>query len=229
MLKAIIIDDENLCIASLHEDLKKFSEDILCLEVFNNPILALSYLKNNPIDLVFLDIEMPEMNGFELLEQLNNFNFKVIFTTAYDHFAVQAFRLSALDYLLKPINFKELTQAIDKAKFAKQSQTDKNIVLTDLNSMDIVKINDIVYCESDKNYTTFHFKNGKNKLVSKNIGMYDKMLSDCNFYRIHQSYLVNLAHVVEIKKGLQFKIKTILNNHLPVAKLKRNGLMEKFN
>ena len=114
MLKAIIIDDENLCIASLHEDLKKFSEDILCLEVFNNPILALSYLKNNPIDLVFLDIEMPEMNGFELLEQLNNFNFKVIFTTAYDHFAVQAFRLSALDYLLKPINFKELINIVPK-------------------------------------------------------------------------------------------------------------------
>lgn len=228
MLKSVIIDDEPLCVAALAEDLKKLSDFIQIQATFQSATEAIDYLTKNKTDVVFLDIEMPGMNGIEMLHKLGNFNFKVIFTTAFDQFAIRAIRLNALDYLLKPVHFDELTQAVKRAVAAIEDKpdADEKIILSDINSMEIVSTEQIVFCESDRNYTTFYFSDGRQKVMSKNIGLFEKLLNPTVFFRIHQSYLVNLLHVVEIKKGLQFKITTNIGVELPVARLKRTSFLE---
>ena len=166
-------------------------------------------------DVVFLDVQMPDGTGFDLLEQFSEINFKIIFASAFDKFAIQAFKFSALDYMLKPIEPEKLKEACAKLnednRFAEINKklevlmSNKNsfekIALPTLDGIIFVKIKEILRCESDNNYTNIFLQDGKKIIVSKTLKEYDEMLSPFNFFRIHKSHLINLAFLARYRKG----------------------------
>ena len=200
--------------------------------------------KHHP-DLVLLDIKMDDGTGFDLLKQLQPVDFKVIFVTAYDQYAIKAFKFSAIDYLLKPVDADELAEAVCKAEklmqqdFSTQLNTleenmqsgdkpNRKIILRTFDSIHLVKVQDINYCESEGSYTTIHLLNGKKIVVSTLLKEYDEMLKECGFYRVHKSYLINMRHIERFEKGEGGYV--VLENEakVPVASRKREELMEMF-
>jgi len=218
MIKAVIIDDEQLAIESLQWEIENFSNEVKIIETFTNPKGAISGINYLKPDLVFLDIEMPEIDGFQLLQLLDYRNFDLIITTAYNQYAIQAFKANAIDYLLKPIDPDDLLQAIEKVK-ARQlnNNSTKNIetVLNKLiksefkqrkiplslnNKVIFVELEDILYCKSDGSYTTVYMKSGEDYLVSRSIKNFEELLPSEMFLRNHKSYIVNLNEIKELLK-----------------------------
>ncbi|MFO8235022.1 MAG: LytTR family DNA-binding domain-containing protein [Bacteroidales bacterium] len=191
--------------------------------------------------IVIMDIELKDGNSFQLLNQLDSIDFQIIWLTAYEEYAIRAFRISAVDYLLKPYKTHELVKALMKAREDLKEQTylkkirallnnssgktDKQIVLHTSDSVHVVKIQDIIRCQSDNNYTTFFLENGQKILLSKPLKKYDDLLSDFNFYRVHQSHLINLHKVSQLNKGSKSQV--LLNNEeiVPVAHHKMKDLI----
>jgi len=204
-LRTLILDDESLAISSIRVDLERHCPEIIIVNAFQNPMDAVEYLKHNQIDLLFLDIEMPEMTGIAFLENLGKFNFEVVFTTAYAEYALTAYKLNVIDYLLKPVGLDELKRAISKVVEKKlhiqAANPPQKIALSDSTGLEFVPLKQVMYCLADKNYTTFHLFGGKTKMVSKNIGEFEKTLSLANFVRIHQSSIVNVDFVSKLIKG----------------------------
>jgi len=218
-IRSVILDDEQHCIDTLQWQLEKYIPEVEIINKFSSPIAALKVLKSQPIDLLFLDIEMPEMNGFELLQQLANVNFGIIFTTAYDEFAVKAFKASAIDYLLKPIDKEDLILAVSKVKdarnvFIQPEQMDilykaitnkhplkERIAVPTQEGLHFVKIKEIMYCISDSNYTNIHLNNKKKILVCRTLKEIEEMLIDSGFLRIHNSHLINLQKIEKYVRG----------------------------
>ena len=211
MIKTVILDDEFNCVEALKWKLENFCPDIEIVATFQNPEKAIAYLEENQIDLLFLDIQMPLLNGFDVLEALENITFDVIFTTAYDNYGILAVKFSALDYLLKPIRQKELVEAIEKYK-AKSSFRDtptqvstllnnieeeqrlgkpERITLATKESLELVDPVEIIFCSSDSNYTMVYLKGGRKKLISRTLREFEEMLVPYSFYRPHNSFLVN--------------------------------------
>jgi two-component system, LytTR family, response regulator len=199
-------------------------------------------------NLVFLDIGLPDQTGFEMLQSLEQIDFDIIFVSAHDHFAAQAFRWSAVDYLLKPITGSLLREAIDRALERRQlpnAQQQLRLLLENINSLqrakplaklalptatdiEFVNVNDIVRIEGDKNYSTF-FLNDKRKItVSKTLGEYERMLEDTTFMRIQKSHLVNLVYIKKYLKGDGGGVVMADGAELPVSPLKREGLLERI-
>jgi two-component system LytT family response regulator len=200
--------------------------------------------KHHP-DLVFLDIKMGDGTGFDLLKKLEPIDFKLIFITAYDQYAVKAFKFSALDYLLKPVDPDELQHAVEKTEqiikegikiqldalednMDSGEKSGKKIILRTFDNIHLVHTKDIVYCESDGNYTTFYLLNDTKIMVSNRLKEYDEMLSEYGFFRVHKSYLINLSHIIRFEKAEGGSV--VLNNDykVPVASRKREQLMELF-
>ncbi|NHM06665.1 response regulator transcription factor [Flavobacterium sp. CYK-4] len=211
MLRAIVVDD----IEAIRKDhialLKNHCPNIAVIGQADSVESGVSIIKQLAPDLVFLDVEMPDGNGFDLLQKLKPFDFKVIFITGYEDFAIRAFRFSAIDYLLKPVKATDLVEAVQKAEQSLNNEVlelklsnlfanlerPKNLqklVLKTADKIYSVNIQDIVHCESDKNYTTFHFINAPQLIVSTNLKEYDMMLSPHNFFRTHKSHLINMAY-----------------------------------
>ena len=216
MYNALIIDDESNARNALKNLLSKHCQQINVIGEAQNVAEGLSAIRKYSPDLIFLDVQMPDGTGFDLLEQIGDVRFKVIFASAYDKFAIQAFRFSALDYLQKPVEPEKLIDACSKLGPADDKYDELNkkleVLLSNKNSFEkitlptldgiiFVKIKEIVRCESDNNYTNFFLKDGKRILVSKTLKEYDEMLSPFNFFRIHKSYLINLAFLEQYKKG----------------------------
>lgn len=231
--KACILDDENLAIASLRVDLERFFPEIELVKTFNKPSEAIVFLNENVIDVLFLDIEMPEMKGIDFLDKIGKFNFDVIFTTAYDEFAIKAFKLNATDYILKPVLVEDLKLAINKVIEKKKHNTNINkpskIALSDSTGIEFVHLDNILYCIADKNYTTFYFKNKTTKIVSKNIGEFEKLLDKSDFFRIHQSSIVNLNYISKLTKGDNTSIFMEDGNELSVSRAKKEDLINALN
>lgn len=206
-LRACLVDDEKYCLATLNSDLDLYFPEIEIVGVFQKPLLALDFLQQEDIDILFLDIDMPLLSGLELAEKFPNPTFEIVFTTAYDQHAAKAFRLDAADYLLKPIALEELKVAVEKIKqrisLKKKDNNPQKIFLSDSKGIELIDLEQILYCEADKNYCTFYFVNGKSKVVSKNIGHFEKLLDPKTFFRIHQSYLVNTNKIKKIGRTLQ--------------------------
>ena len=219
MYKTIIVDDEKGCRDSLENFLTEFPEITILAKVasIEQAQEAITELKPH---LVFLDIEMPGGNGFELLEKFNPINFDIIFTTAYDQYAIKAIKYSALDYLLKPIDPQELKDSIHRFTSKKHDQnlindkfktllnnisgetSHQKIAIADGEGLNFIKIADIVRFQSDGSYTYMHtVKNNKPTLISKPIGDYQDMLANESFLRIHRSHLINLQYVTKYVKG----------------------------
>ena len=246
MIKAVIIDDEQHSIDTLKWKLENYCPDVEVLASFDSPAEGITYLKGNPPNLLFLDIEMPMLNGFDVLEELGrDLPFDIIFITAYDNFGIQAVKFSALDYLLKPVQNRELKEAIDKhLKRAMQKIPSEQIevllnnvhaekkgkvgkiALASKESIEFVDPHQIVCCEANSNYTTIYLAEGRKKVISKTLKEFEDMLSLYNFFRPHNSFLVNLRRVNEFIRGDGGYLVMENKMKIPVSKNKREELME---
>ena len=241
-LKAIIIDDEPPCVDALFLDLDRYCPEVEVIAKCIGSKEGLKAIKDNKPDLVFLDIEMPWMNGFELIEMLDEVNFDIVFTTAYDQFAVRAFRISAVDYLLKPIDKDDLVAAVDKIlkknkkgldqehlemllQNVNHNQGDARIAFSTKEGLTFVAVKDILYCEADGNYTTIVMKGRKNILLSKPIKEVQNLLQDMNFCRIHNSYLINLAEIQRYVRGDGGYVIMSDDKSLSVSRTKKEDLL----
>jgi two-component system, LytTR family, response regulator len=226
MIQAILIDDEQGCIHTMQQMLLQYST-IKVVASFTNPLEATAYIQNNSVDVVFLDISMPQMNGIEWLASLASISFSVVFTTAYHEYALQAIKLNALDYLLKPIDAIELAVTIEKLQ-SKKMQEHTMHYLQNLQAMmegnsflqkhkmaiatatetHYLEIAEIIYATSTNSYTTFFTTNGKKLMSSKSIKEYEMLLNKYGFLRVHQSYLINKNHVQSVtqKDGILLKL-----------------------
>lgn len=243
MLRTIIIDDEQRVRKTLEKLLQKHCANVKLIAEADGVNSGIQAIKKYHPDLVLLDIKMDDGTGLDLLKQLEPVDFKVIFITAYDQYAIKAIKFSALDYLLKPVDPEDLTEAIGKAEkmvrfelnqqlntlednMQTKDKSKKKIILKTFDNIYLVKLLDLVYCESRDNYTDFHLLNGKKILVSNTLKEYDEMLSEYGFFRAHKSYLINLIHIDRFEKADGGSI--VLDNEikLPVASRKKEQLLE---
>jgi two-component system LytT family response regulator len=236
MIKAILVDDEKHSLATLAWKLEKFCPEVEVVDQFTDPVIALEYLQGNPPDLLFLDIEMPRLNGFELLEELGGHPpFHVVFTTAYDEFGIKAVKANALDYLLKPVQNQELKAAIEKYKdrngletvfSSHQDESSGKIALATKESIEFVSPEEIIVCNSDSNYTMIYLTGGRKKLISKTLKEVEHWLEPYKFYRAHLSYLVNLKHIKEYIRADGGYLKVTEGHTLPVARNRKEELLK---
>ena len=223
MIKAIVIDDELISLKALSEKIKAHCPEVEVLQLFDRPEHALEKIGELDPDVVFLDIEMPKMNGFTFLKKIQHIKFEVIFTTAYNEYAIDALRISALDFLTKPINVKELSAAIERLKLKLKSKSLQNrnfeeqleiffqyqhpavqlgkIALPILNGLEMVNVDDIIKIKGENVYSIFHFLNGKKLVVSLTLKQVENMLSRGDFYRVHKSFIVNLKYMTRYVNG----------------------------
>lgn len=242
MINAILIDDESINIENLKALLGKHCPAITVVATANSADAATQLIQETVPDVIFLDIEMPEKNGFELLRSLGSIDFEVVFVTAYDTYGLPAIKFSALDYLLKPINIAELKTTVEKIVNAVQTKR-QNIRLNNLlNILEnkrpdenqrialptqketyLVAVKDIVRCESSNNYTTFYLINGDEHVISRPIYEYEELLTSYGFIRCHQSHLVNKAHVKSIlNEDSGYLILNYTAKKIPIAKQRKS-------
>jgi two-component system LytT family response regulator len=243
MLKAVIIDDEPHCINRLTEMLKDYCSDkVQLLDSFSSVKEGITgILKLHP-DVVFLDVQMNDKTGFDLLNELSEINFEVIFTTAYEKYAVQAFKFSAIDYLLKPVDADDVVAAVNKVtkKISgndisqkidtlfhnlQNNQASKRISIATVDGISFVEINDIIRCQGQINYTVIFLKDKQKITVAKTLKEFEELLSDHNFYRVHNSHLVNLACIKKYHKGKGGTISMIDHSQIEVSSRRKEGLL----
>lgn len=244
MYKILIIDDERRALNILKILIEKHLDDVGLVETALGPESGIQKFRSVHPDLVFLDIEMPGMTGFEYLQHIREINpgINVIFTTAYDHYAIKAIRFSAIDYLLKPIDIEELKMAYHRFVTAQQS-TQKDMdhlisnLMSNLQTIHIRKprlavatqggavffdIDDIIRCEADNNYTVFYVDDAQKFVASRTLKEYDSLLHEYAFLRVHQSHLVNPAYIKEYtQKGM---LELTDGSYVPVARRKHQWL-----
>lgn len=241
MIKAVIIDDIEQARTTFKKDLEEYSKDVQVIGEAGGVVEGAKLLKNVKPDILFLDIQMQDGSGFDLLDLLNEIPFKIIFITASDAHAIKAFRYAAIDYLLKPVDPDELVNAIDKfrgqrldeqKKYDLLNETLKNsgkkserLALHSQNKIDLVNISDIIRCESEVNYTVFFLTGGRQIVVSKTLKEYEEILSNHHFYRVHQSHLVNTKYIKEFVKSDDELIMTE-GKSIPVSSRKRPEVVQ---
>ncbi len=241
-MTTLIIDDEFMQANYLTEMINKHCKDLKVTAHFDNPVEGLKYLSNNSVDLLFLDVEMPEMTGFEFIEIFGIEKLPpVIFTTAYSKYAVNAFKINALDYLLKPVDPDELKRAVKKAKQANDttaqlqnllnqpvSESADRLILTEGQSHVFVKLSEIIYIKGSGSYTYFHLQNGDKITTSKRLNYYWNKLENTTFIRCHQSFVVNTTHVQRYDKADGGELLLTLNYTIPVSSRLREEVKEKL-
>ena len=242
MLKAVIVDDEIKALQSLSWELTNFSKEINVVASFTDPFEALSYLEINTPDCLFLDIEMPTMDGFQFIQKLQNKNFPVVITTAYNQYAIKALKNEALDYLLKPIDTDDLEETIVKIKkfntrnltvdklekillnFNSSTNTKKITINTD-GKLLFLESNEILYAESDGNYSTIFLTDGQKIVLTKKLKEVNELLPPDTFFRIHNSYIINLNKIKEFLKTDGYVI--LNSNHkIPVSRQKKSDFLD---
>lgn len=246
MLKAVIVDDENKAIQSLSWELSNFEDSIEVIKTFTSPEKAIEFLSNTKIDCLFLDIEMPTMDGFQFLEKLPKKDFAVVITTAYDEYAIKALKNQAVDYLLKPIDTDDLEQTLKKIKeFNKvvteigftekieeillsfnQKFNQKKITITADGKLIFLEPSEISFIESDGNYSSIFLSNGKKIVITKKLKEVNVLLPEEHFFRIHNSYIVNLDKIREFYKTDGYVV--LDGNHkIPVSRQKKSDFLDK--
>jgi len=244
MIRTLIIDDEEDAREGLKLVVEKFCPEVSIEALCESPEEGLKKIDELQPELVFLDVQMPRLSGFDLLEKVEKINFEVIFVTAFDKYAIKAIKFSALDYLLKPIDVEELVSAVQRIKEKQKNKTAhfKSLLsnvklssekLTRLaipsdNEIIIQMISDIVYCEADSNYTTLHLVDSKKITVSKTLKEFENILPETDFCRIHHSTLVNIAHVTKYIKGEGGYVMVTGGDHLDVSRRKKDSFIQKL-
>ena len=242
MIKAILIDDEPHCLESLTLDLQKYCPEVDILKALSSSKDGLKYIKKTKPDLLFLDIEMPWMNGFELLEYLSPIDFEVIFVTAYDSYAVNAFKVSAVDYLMKPIDKEDLKSAVAKVKkklMAKDmgndkihhlldqyfnSKSQKKIVFPEKDRQKFVDPNHIIAVKAESNYSQVILENESPLTLSITLKSIEEKLDGLSFMRVHHSYLVNMDKVSQYVKSDGGYLIMSDNSMIPISRSKKSEL-----
>ncbi len=245
MLRTIIIDDEEHQRQSIAKMLSLYCQDAELTGTADSIKSGIEIIRRLKPDLVLLDIRLRDGTGFDLLSQLNPVDFKVIFITAFDEYAIRAFRFSALDYLLKPVDPEELAGSVRRASqnllqvFTEQlnqlrehmqqgNEGTRKIVVRTFESIYLVGIADILYCESDGNYTTLHLAGQPDIIASTPLKDYEELLSPLGFFRIHKSYLINLGFISRFDKADGGFVVLTDGSRVPVASRKRDILLEMF-
>lgn len=246
MIRCILIDDENNSLEMMEWLIKTYCPQVSIEAMCNSSEKGIEAIRKFKPDVVFLDIEMPHMNGFDMLEQFDKLFFDVVFCTAYDQFAIRAFKYSALNYLLKPVDPADLQETIRRLEEKKSSPSKEQIemllqnirtntkppvqriALTTNDGMIFVSTQDILYCEAESNYTSVVLKGGKKILVSKVLKDIDETLSGNDFYRIHNSYLININHIKKYVRGDGGYV--IMENDvtISISRSRRHEFMELF-
>lgn len=244
MIRTIIIDDEPNSRETLQLMLAEYGDELNIVDSCSNPKDAIISLKKNNPDLIFLDIEMPGMNGFEMLKKISPINFDVVFTTAYDKYAINAIKISALDYLLKPIDTDELRSVITKCIEKKRQRNSQeqfeilfnqtstknfhaqSIALPALDGLLFIKLNDVIRCEANGSYTKFFLQNKETILVSRNLKEYEELLSGKEFFRIHESHLINLSYLKKYIKGDGGQVVLTDGSTLDVARRRKEDFLK---
>lgn len=240
-LNIVIIEDEKHSRELLKKLLEDFCEDITILGMASSVQEAISLLSNKKPDLVFLDIELQPGTGFDILDQLDSIDFEIVFTTAFEQYAIKAIKMSSLDYLLKPIDFIELQKAVKKAKQKKRNTNynlqvssllenirqdeKKKICLATSEGYEFIDIKKIIYCKADGAYTHFILDNNETLFVSKHLKEYENILESPSFLRVHNSYLINLRKVKKYVKGDGGYILMINDDHLTISSRKKEIFM----
>ncbi|MEO8403157.1 MAG: LytTR family DNA-binding domain-containing protein [Chitinophagaceae bacterium] len=241
-LKAILVDDELSSLQNLQRKLEEFCPDVNILAVAQQPEEALLLIRHHKPDVIFLDIEMPRMNGFRMLDELGEYDFDIIFTTAYNHYAVDAIRISAFDYLTKPIGIKDLQNAVsrllkdrqvstkEKIEVLRQSLTESKtqedkIAIPTADGLEFLQIKTIVHIESSSNYSKIFLNNGKTILVTRLLKDFEDMLSSYRFYRVHNSHLINLNYIQKYIRGDGGQVVMQTGETIDVARRKKDEFL----
>ena len=243
MLKAILIDDEPKCVDLLLRELAMHCPQVQVVGKTTSSEEGLRLIQVLQPDLVFLDIEMPRLNGFQLLEKVGEIFFQLIFVTAYNEFAVKAFRFNALDYLLKPIDTDELQQAVRKAarqqrvdgrqlqmlqRQLHQQQVADKIAIPYQNAVIFLDLKEIIYCESDNNYTKVLATESRHYLLTRTLKEVTEVLEDRNFLRVHRQYLINLDQIKKLVKDEGWYVVMSNGNSIPVSRNQRDNFLGRF-
>lgn len=247
MLKIFISEDETRTLNAIKKVVENYCKDVVLVGYSETVRETVNYLKNNSTDLLLTDIKFPDGTAFDILRQLPSYDFKIIFITAYEKYAIDAIKLSASDYLLKPLNPKELISAVyevnnnlkleNSAKISLETLLVNNltkehkkrkIVLKTHEYIRVVEISDIVRCESDSSYTFFFFQDNSRILVSKNLKEFDEILCDYGFFRIHKSHLINIDYIENFERNSGFLVMKD-KSRVPVAVRKKEALMQILN
>jgi len=215
-IKAILVDDEENSLEALSILLQRYCPDVTITGTAQTVQSAVELIDQHQPELVFLDIALPDGLGFEVLDQVTHTGFEVIFTTAYDQYALKAFEFSALDYLLKPIDAQKLRESVERYRKSNHSTTlpervsvlreklaekTEHIILTSMDGFEVHKISDIIRCEANGSYTVFYLNNGRKVITSKTLNNFEKLLSDLCFVRVHSKHLINLEFVKKYISG----------------------------
>jgi two-component system, LytTR family, response regulator len=245
MIKAIIVDDEPYCCEVLSTLLEKYCPEVTVEAICQSAAEAITAITTHPVQLVFLDIEMPHMNGFQLLERLPRIDFDLIFTTSYDQYAIKAIKFSALDYLLKPIDRSELQVAVRKAvnrlqhplpqqlqillqKLHQPAHQVNHVALPTMEGLQLVPLDTIISCASSSNYTIISLKDKLKITVSRTLKEIEEMLEDAMFMRVHHSYLVNLNEIRKYIKGEGGNLIMSDGSSVDVSRSKKEQLLKKL-
>jgi two-component system, LytTR family, response regulator len=242
-IKAVIIDDEKVAREALGCMIEMYCPKVHIVGDADTVLSAQALIRETKPELIFLDVEMPPGTGFDVLRGLDVFEAEVIFITAHDQYAIHAIKVSALDYLLKPVNRHELTEAV--ARFQRRSvqltpeimdllqqQLDskkeqvERLVIPSLQGSEIIRVKDILYCEGDRNYTTFHLTGGEALLSSKTLKEYEKLLPAADFIRVHQKYLININFVKRYLKGRGGVLIMADGKNIDVSQNKKKALLD---
>jgi two-component system, LytTR family, response regulator len=245
MIKGVIVDDELKSRESLQILLQDFCKDVEVAAVCQNVEEGYLAIVRHKPDVVFLDIQMQRETGFDLLEKFKRIDFEVVFTTAYSEYAIKAFKFSAIDYLLKPIDIEELNAAVDKIRNRKNSNISERIqqlgynlkpdspqryrlALPSNDGLVFVKVEEVMYCEADSNYTIVHLVNEKKHMVSRTLKEYEELLSGHDFFRIHNSYLINLNFIKNYVRGEGGYVIMKNGTSLDVSKRKKEAFLSRI-
>jgi len=244
MLRTLVIDDEPNARQVVKNIVELYCHDAEVVGEAINVADGIKKINNLKPDLVLLDIRMPDGTGFDLLRKIKNLNFHFIFITAYEQYAIQAIKQSALDYILKPINTNELVSALEKVHLTRLKESDqqsklsvfsynldnetdnKRLILNTQDSIYMVHVSDIISCKADKNYTEVNIQNKQKLVISKTLKDFEKMLTGSGFFRTHQSHLVNIKYISHYEKGLGGTIIMEDSSRIPVSSRKKDAFLQ---
>ncbi len=246
MINVAIVDDEKNCVEVLEKLLFECNQNINIVGTANSVESALRLIEENKNDIhiLFLDIHIPGGNGFSVIKNLTNIKFQIVFTTAFDQYAINAIRFSALDYLLKPINQNELQNSLDKFESVLPNKTEiieifkekllqnklfDKLAIQTQSEIVFIELNNIIYLESDKNYTTIYLENGKKIVASKNLGYFEETLATNGFIRTHSFYIVNLSKIKKYIKGKTGLLELSNGASIEVSAKRKNELFKSLN
>jgi len=241
-LNTIIVEDEETSRDILKNYIKKYCPNVVVLGEAANVDEALVLIRNHDLDLVFLDVEMPYGNAFDLLDKVGDRTFETVFVTAYNHYAIEALNVHASYYLMKPISIDELIKAVDyvvEIKTKENALQDEvlvpktigvngKITIPQQDGFEVLETADILYCKADDNYTEIYLNNNKRKLVSKTLKYFEEILKDSSFARVHKSFLVNVNEVTKYRKGKGGSVMLSNGKEIMVSASKKAELLSYF-